>query len=212
MINIERSPKPDFDFQYDDKRIETIIRDDFFILCYLCEEYVPVHFQIDHFYPQVKYPHLKNDWNNLFYSCQKCNSMRYKNINTDNQTEVLNCCEEDVENLIELRFLKDKNRVQIIDNGKTEITKNTIKLLNKIYNGIGTTSNSPMYRKTEIKNEIEKFEEVLQKNKKSKGLHKHIIRKKLSKKNKEESNYVSFKRQVIKDNKEEYEEFLKYFD
>lgn len=53
------------------------LRQDFMNACGYCgAEDVRVDrisFHIDHFAPQQKFPHLKNDYNNLVYACRFCN-------------------------------------------------------------------------------------------------------------------------------------------
>ncbi len=197
MINIKKSLAPTFTFEYNDKKIEETIRNDFFVLCYICEEYVPIHFQIDHFYPQNNFSELKNDWNNLFYCCAKCNGLRPKSINTKGN-EVLNNCEDDVEELIHLKY--HKGRVTVIANSEDEKTVNTRKLLNRIYNGIGSQSKAFIYRRNEIKEEIEEFDEIIKKYKKNNSLFENELSKRLSKRTmSKKSAYISFKRQFIRD-------------
>jgi hypothetical protein len=209
MINIKRSSAPENEFKYNDIEIIKKIREDFFILCYLCEEYVPVHFEIDHFYPigKPEFNHLEHCWDNLFYICQKCNKIRPKDTNAKGK-EVYNNCIEDVENTINLKF----------ENGKIEITpiedidksKNTVKLLNRIYNGIGTNSPSYIYRREEIKKEIEKFEDIVSKYNKVPELFELQLKNRISKKTKSEASaYVSFKRQIVR---EKYPDLLKFID
>ena len=212
MINIEKSKAPELPFKYNDIDIKDKIRNDFFVLCYICEEHVPVHFEIDHFYPQKHYPELKNNWDNLFFSCPKCNQMRYKDINTHNGNEVLNNCNEDVENIIKLKYIEDTHKIEIKSDENTDKIKYTIKLLNKIYNGIETPIKAPRYRRDEIKQEIDDFKKLLEKYDESNDFFENSIKLRLSKKTKtKNSNYVSFKRQVIKNNAK-YHQFKKYFD
>ncbi len=208
MINIKKSKAPDKVFNHKDKDIKDKIRNDFFVLCYICEEFVPVHFQIDHFKPQNNFPELKNNWENLFYCCGKCNGMRPRNINTDGN-EVLNNCIDDVEKLIKLEYIKKTKKIKISSEHNSVKIKNTIKLLNRIYNGIGVkNSKAPYYKRVEIKKEIEKFEKLFEKYKKNKFLFENSIKQRLSKRTKSlNSNYVSFKRQMI-----DYHKFKQYFD
>jgi len=198
MINVKRSPKPKFPFKYNDKSIEPIIREDFLVLCYICEEYAPIHFQIDHFYPQNSFPQKENDWDNLFYCCQKCNGLRPKNINTTGN-EVLNNCTDDVENLIHLKY--ENGRVTIFTFSDDTKTQNTKKLLNRMYNGIGSqNSRAHIYRRAEIEKELEEFNKIYKKYEKNKELFESELIERLSKKTKlRTSAYVSFKRQWIRD-------------
>ncbi|MGB0930878.1 MAG: HNH endonuclease, partial [Chitinophagales bacterium] len=155
MINIAKSSKPDRDFSYKERAIRDIVKGDFYSICYLCEEVTPRHYEIDHFYPQKYYEHLIDEWDNLFFICQKCNKIRPKNINTCSDDEVLNNCEDDVENLLTIYYDSHDESVFIlpntIDPKVLYRVENTIRLLNRIYNGIDTTSLSYI----DLRNEIE---------------------------------------------------------
>ena len=65
-----------------------ILREDFFYLCAYCTlmeaEAQGIRFEIDHYEPVSARPELKNDYNNLMYSCEICNgrkSDRYPPLN-----------------------------------------------------------------------------------------------------------------------------------
>ncbi len=207
MINVKRSPAPSKPFKYNDLDIIERLKNDFYVLCYICEEYVPKHFEIDHFKPQEYFPELKNDWDNLFYCCEKCNNLRSKNINTVGN-EVLNNCIDNVEDLISLKYENNQINISINSNDKKAI--NTKKLLNRIYNGIDTKSKSFRDSRLEVRNEINKFEEIATKYRENKEIYENDLKERLSKRTKTVSSaYVSFKRQIVR---ERYQEFEKYFD
>ena len=216
MINIQRSEVPKHKFKYNDEDIKQKIREDFYHLCYICEENVSVSFEIDHFYPKgiEEFKHLEHNWDNLFCICSKCNKERPKDINT-NDKEVLNNCKDDVEKKIGLKFEKIKTgtRIQITPNAKDIKTKNTVKLLNRIYNGIGApdkNKRSHIYRREAIEKKIVEFEVSLEKYRKNEDLFEDIIKDRLSKKPTTGNNmYVSFKRQIIR---EKFPVLEKYFD
>lgn len=197
MVNIKRSKAPKAPFRYNDPTVVEQIRHDFFVLCYLCEEYVLRHYEIDHFHPQKYFPELENDWDNLFYCCEKCNKIRPKNINTTGN-KVLNNCSDDVEQ-IELSYNSKTAKITIKSDDASEKTKNTIKLLHRIYNGIGSTSKDYILLRQEIKDELAEFKKDLKKYQKNK-LFKDAVRQRLSPETRtRKSQFVSFKRQIIKD-------------
>jgi len=101
--------------------------------CYLCEtkEFSPDNFHIEHFIPHQNNETLKYDWDNLFLACgDTCNY--YKGTITD----ILNPCNEDVENLIhyELSYIDHIPEFYSADESNSKIL-NTCHLLNKIHNG-----------------------------------------------------------------------------
>lgn len=99
--------------------------------------------------------------------------------------------------------------VKIIINSNDSKTNNTKKLLEKIYNGVDSTSKSHIYRREEISKEVERFAKILSKYLKNRELFEDEIIERLSKKTKSESSaYVSFKRQIIRENHKELEKFF----
>jgi hypothetical protein len=158
MFNVIKSTAPSGAYRYNDVAIVQTIKNDFFEKCYLCEEKTPRHLQVEHFYPQVFYPHLIHHWDNLLCICEKCNTIRPKQINTNSEDEVLNCCEDDVEQLIKLRYLAKEKSVEI--GGPTEKkVQQTIELLDRIHNGKDSKSNSFVDLRKLIAQELAKLED-----------------------------------------------------
>lgn len=206
MFNVQKSPAPTGHFRYNDHSVQRQVKDDFFGKCYLCEEKTPRHLEVEHFYPQAYYPHLVHDWNNLLCICEKCNKIRPKQINTHSGNEVLNCCEEDVESLIRLRYLAKEQAVQFgtASNAKVE---QTIDLLQRIHNGLGTQSKSYVDLRKLIAQELSKLEDDIN-NWMEYDLEKPFkekIKSRLSRR----SAFTAIKRTYISDN---YPEFIELFD
>lgn len=59
-------------------RLKSILREVYNGLCAYCESSIEhsSFFQIEHFYPKARYPHLAKDYRNLHYCCQRCNNMK----------------------------------------------------------------------------------------------------------------------------------------
>jgi len=112
MIKVERKLSPCFS-KYDEKSVKDALKIDFAKKCYLCEE-VTRHWEVEHFYPQKYYIHLINDYANLFYVCQKCNKIKPKNINTQSDDEILNCCEIEIESYIKLKLNSKECKVEVL--------------------------------------------------------------------------------------------------
>lgn len=138
MINIKRSESPRQGFKYSDTDIQDQIKKDFLGKCYLCEESTR-HTEVDHFHPQKYFPDGVDNWDNLFLCCQKCNKIKPKDTNSTKDKEILNNCKDDVESLIKLKMNSKENKVEITGLQEDSSTKlkleNTIKLLERIYNG-----------------------------------------------------------------------------
>jgi len=167
MINIEKE-RVEESINYKDEAIREKVVQEFFNKCYLCEGKPIQNYEIDHFYPQGIYPHLVNQYENLFCICSKCNKLREKKSNTSSENEILNCCEDDVENSIYLSIKLDSCKKAILIPIYTENEHfnkkidNTIKLLEKIYNGVGTTSEAYRCLRDDIVDEVLSFKSELQ--------------------------------------------------
>ena len=167
MINIQKE-KIEESIDYKDEVIREKIAKEFFYKCYLCEGKPIQNYEIDHFYPKNIYPHLVNQYENLFFICSKCNKIREKNSNSSSENEILNSCEEDVENSIHLSIKLDDCKKAILipiyteDEYFNKKIDNTIKFLDKIYNGVGTTSEAYRCLRDDIVDEVLLFQSELQ--------------------------------------------------
>jgi len=212
VIKVDRKENPTFN-KYSDNIVKESLKIDFNKKCYLCEE-VTRHFEVEHFYPQKYYTHLINEYLNLFYCCQKCNKIKPKDINTNSNNEILNCCEIDIEKYIKLKLniLECKIEIIKVDSIKFFDTQidNTITLLDRIYNGTNSKSNSCEDLKNEIVEIISEFQKKLEQYQKSKL--KRAISQDIQKDLDKKSSYSTFKRWIIRDNKNLNQEFKKYID
>jgi len=212
MIKINRTENPTFT-KYDEQIVIDSLKKDFYKKCYLCEE-VTRHFEVDHFYPQVSHDNLINEYSNLFYSCQKCNKLKPKKTNTIQDEEILNCCDTDVEKYIKLSLDIQQCKVnveQIKFNNSLELKiANTIKLLNRIYNGENSKSNSCEDLKDEIIKEIEHFRRIIDKYQTTRL--KNSTLNEIKDKLKLNSSYSTFKRWIIKDNEILAKQFIQYIN
>lgn len=194
------------------KRLEK----DFYSKCYLCES-LTTSSQVEHLKSHRGDLDLKFDWENLFLSCSHCN-----NIKLHNYDDILDCTKENVEEKIRYKmdpFPKADVYVYCVDEDKNTIdkTNKTVELLDKCYNGTTPLKNIDSNNiKEQILEEIKKFQEYIESYFESLDLDylddiKHFERKikyGLSKKSK----YTSFKRWIIKDNKNLDKVFGKYID
>jgi uncharacterized protein (TIGR02646 family) len=169
---------------------------DFHDKCYICESVKPNGINVEHFVPHHNNRDLMFDWNNLFYSCVHCNSVK-----GDKYNDILNCTklEDDVENRLNYSFEvfpKFKVSVNAVVNDDNR-AMNTSNLLNEVYTG-----HTPEQRKVasyivdRIKDEIKNFRAVLLRylcDKRSDDAER--IRIELS----ASSAFAAFKRQIIKD-------------
>jgi len=76
---VRRSPAPIVSGGY--RSFRTFIREDFTRQCAYCllsELWAggKENFELDHFRPKSRFPHLMNDFYNIYYSCHPCNQMK----------------------------------------------------------------------------------------------------------------------------------------
>jgi hypothetical protein len=131
MFNVKRPlPGPDCSHDSDSKEVVNTLRTMFHGKCYLCENGVsdPV---VEHFIPHKGNRDLECDWNNLYYSCHRCNSI--KGVEQD----FLDCCDDSVDvsksvKCICSSVLDDDIKVEAQNADRK--TRNTVKLLHRCYN------------------------------------------------------------------------------
>jgi len=187
------------------------LKEDFKNKCYICE-LIPTSINVEHFRPHKKNKDLKFSWDNLFYSCVHCNNTKLAKYD-----DILDCTklEDDIESKIKYilyPFPAESVKVEALDNENSTIsTKN---LIEAVFNG--TTE----LKKIESANlrdcllqDIEKFYKYI-----SRYYHltdqndkKHFLTKIKSNLNKN-SNFVSFKRWIIRENEILLKEFGKYIN
>ena len=100
--------------------------------CYLCEQADLDAPEIEHFEPHMENEVLKFDWNNLFYSCARCNSIKgTRHIN------LVDCCSDDINLVHAIKHMppimpdNDVGITTIVNNPKVI---NTVELLNRCFN------------------------------------------------------------------------------
>lgn len=213
MINIirkETAPdclKKQTDYNCDD--VLEKLKKDFFGKCYICETKL-FSTNIEHFKAHKGDKKLKFEWTNLFLACSHCNSIK-------STTEILNCTDpkHDVENWITYKPIQlSENKVEISTKRTDKLSINTVKVLNKVYNGhTKIKKRDGMTIKEHLVEEMLSFHHLMLEYNKAKHNEKKFknremfIEEELHK----GSKLTAFKRQVIKDNSK-YHQFKKYFD
>lgn len=107
----------------------------FFGKCYLCEKDEISDVEVEHLIPHKGNDTLKYDWNNLFYSCSRCNGIKSTKEN------ILNCTTSDVSKAIELRCPSSDTDPVIVNIGLCGESKEilaTRELLDNCYNDTTT--------------------------------------------------------------------------
>jgi uncharacterized protein (TIGR02646 family) len=189
------------------------LKTDFKNKCYICESKAPSTINVEHFKAHQGNKNLKFDWNNLFWSCSHCNNTKLAKFEN-----ILNCTDSNdaIENKLNYGFKPfPREKVSITINSNDDKTLQTQTLLLAVFNGTTTLKEieSDNIRSTllkEIKDLqewlIEYFTDTSDEQEKDRCLRK--IKQHLNK----ASAFTSFKRQIIKDNADLFNEFASYLD
>ncbi len=201
MVKISKSELPQgiiikTEEDYRSEKILSILQQDFFDKCYICEEKAPTTINVEHFRSYKNYKHLKYDWENLFFACAHCN--RIKGSYYDH---IIDCTKDDPEKYIVMKFNSyPESYVEIIDRLNGKANGETRELLDKIYNGAGTSISECEARnlKKKVSRELKDFMECVENynnetDAKLRAVYWRNIKEMLNR----ESNFAGFKRSVV---------------
>jgi uncharacterized protein (TIGR02646 family) len=184
--------------------------------CYICELKEPISINVEHFKPHRGDKNLKFEWNNLFLSCSHCNNTKLAKIEYD---DILDCTNPNhrVEEWIRYEMKPfPKSKVKIIVNYDIEIVKNTVKLLDSVYNGEHTqikNFEADNLRKTLLR-ELRIFQECLFEyyDDAAEPDEKEVYLRKIRRHLKRSSAFCAFKRWIIKENDAYMKDFSAFLD
>ena len=116
--------------------VYSLLKDDCYNKCYICEEKDKPDKQVDHLIAPNGDISLENDWNNLLLSCPHCNRTK-----SDKFNGIINCCKCDPEEYIAISIEPySKKHVAIKKLKDTREVMETIALLELVYNGEKTAT------------------------------------------------------------------------
>lgn len=179
------------------------IFEDCFGKCYICENGKATTLNIEHIVPHKDDNNLKFDWNNLFLSCGHCNNTKLVKY-----TNIINPAKLDPEEFIELSLVTENLIEKVIINplSNDPATLETADLLEHVYNKGNTAmkkvENSNL--RNIISRCIRKFLIYIKNYKEEPDLgYDKLIIEEISC----SSEFASFKRKIIRDDKELYPQF-----
>lgn len=119
MVKIERSFPAPSSLAIEAKKISGVctkpdvierLRSDFHDKCYICEMNGLQDPQVEHLLPHEngKYPDRKYDWNNLFWACGHCNSVKNQ---AKYYGKIMDCCVRNPEK--DIMFLLEDGQVKV---------------------------------------------------------------------------------------------------
>lgn len=178
MVKVTRSPDPPKSLAEESKKkngkynlpdVTRQLKLDFHGKCYLCEIDHLQSEEVEHLCPKANRPEVKFDWNNLFYSCRHCNSVK-------NQKKydgmILDCCREEPENSLKhtLVFRKENGittahvEVRPAAESAPETVKRTAELITECFElrNTGARINECEERVNQLQNEMKRLDAKLQ--------------------------------------------------
>ena len=120
MIKIDRTSTPPASLAIESKKahgcytsedVISQLKKDFHSKCYLCELKDLTDIEVEHLLPHYdrKIKERVFDWNNLFYACPHCNSIKNNRMYDE---KILDCCRVDPESLLDHIYQEGKVNVR----------------------------------------------------------------------------------------------------
>lgn len=220
MINIEKKETPKelenlvkATKNYRHQQVVEQIKKDFNNKCYLCELKESTSINVEHFIPHRGNEELKFKWSNLYFACSHCNG-----IKGDRYDNILDPLNNDVEQSIECRMdAIPMSKVYVIGMNDDIKTKNTVKLLDEIFNkcskSAGVRTEESRNLRNKLLKELRSFENALFIYYDDEELEEDRIkaRKEIIKHLRNKSQFTAFKRCLIRKNELIYNEFKEEF-
>lgn len=145
MVKVDRTstPPPSLAIEankksgsYREDDVLSLLAKDFHEKCYICEIKPVQDPQVEHRLPHHnrKIPARVFDWNNLYYSCSHCNSIK----NSARYEEgIIDCCVRDPELLLKQQLVENHVKVDAIDKTDKEAVL-TAELIEETFNSTST--------------------------------------------------------------------------
>ena len=145
MVKIDRSPEAPASLATEANkkngsyRGEDVIRQlakDFHEKCYICEIKPVQDPQVEHRLPHHNrsIPTRVFDWNNLFYSCNHCNSIKNSK---EYEEGIIDCCVRDPEEVLKYQLVENHVKVDVKDKADLEAVR-TAALIEEVFNSTST--------------------------------------------------------------------------
>lgn len=217
MVKVERSfPAPNSlaeeakkaTGKYDKPDVMERLIKDFHNKCYICEMKELQDPNVEHLLPHKngKYPERKFDWENLFWSCSHCNSVKN---NEKYDKGIMDCCKDDPEKFLSFGLTNDDVIITISDSDD-EIQKRTALLVTEVFSLKNTTMR--VYTSDQRLKLLQKEMDILYKQ--LEKLHRNpaskVVMRMIESLLRRESAFAAFKRCYVREHANEYPELQKY--
>lgn len=119
--------------RYDSDDVLEALKKVFHKKCYICETSEPLDINVEHFVAHEGDEDLKFDWNNLYFSCGRCNNIKLAKYNG-----LIDCCDPDTDVVRTVKHLPPSTpyakHLQIEAQSDDDKTQLTAELLDKVFN------------------------------------------------------------------------------
>lgn len=145
---------------YKGQDVVNALRTMFHSKCYLCEQDSIANPEVEHFIPHNKQPNLMYGWDNLFYACRRCNS-----IKSNTHVNLLNATDSNVdvfEEIIHFAGNAAVGEIQIVPSSEepSQETINTAHLIWRCFNE-SNTSLRDISKESLLESLLDEFSEFL---------------------------------------------------
>lgn len=219
MVKVERSfPAPEslaeeakkVTGRYDKQDVIERLKKDFHNKCYICEMKNLQDPNVEHLLPHKKgkYPERKFDWENIFWSCGHCNSVK----NSSKYDEgIIDCCRQEPEKYLYFQ-IKNNDVVIYVKDTNDKVIKRTALLIEETFSlkNTGMRTYTSAERLQQLQKEMNLLYKQLEKihcapNTK---VYMRTIRSLLRR----ESAFAAFKRCYVREHAAEYPELQQYVE
>lgn len=191
---------------YKCKDVINTLRHDFREKCYLCELKNLQDPEVEHLLPHEngRYKDRKFDWNNLFWACRHCNTVKNQ---VRYSQDVIDCCNIDPKYKISHYYKNGKVKIVAIDNDK--ISNNTAQLIEDCFElrNSGIREAACDARVQQLQKVLSELYNNLLVYKKSSN---EYVKNKIISLIKDDAPFASFTQQYIRDHLNIYENFKQY--
>lgn len=174
--------------------------------CYICElqglqDGIP-----EHLIPHKENVDLKFDWENLFWACNRCNSIKNRG---EYEGKILDCCKFDPELYLNFIYAPYEGTIIVKPKDTAETSQKTAQLINEVFNleNTGLRISSCRERMRSFREEWNRFIKLLTEYKKNKT---QISFRKIKARLSTKTAFAAFKRNYIRINQSEYKEFQEF--
>lgn len=207
MVKCERTfpPPPSLEKRTSYNESDTIqqLKSIFNNKCYICEMQELQDGIVEHLIPHSGDPDLKFDWNNLFWACNRCNSIKNRQ---EYAGKIIDCCRIDPEKHLCCIYDPHSRQITVKPKDIQETSKMTAQLITETYSleNTGIRDNSLSQRLRAFQEEWNIFFKLLNQYRRDKSQYNaRKIKAKLSKK----TSFAAIKRDYIRQHSSEYKDF-----